>query len=182
VSRGGDSPKDPANALPTAFFIQDQVSVSKGKDKIQSFVVISGSKTRRFYCQDCNSLLAMAPAGFPMVGLHTQTLKRDTAWPALEMRHSLEHVKQNHDATVAACKSAGDNVPWQEKQYAPCCQFLCPVICAKTCCCCCKGTKVPELTGVDHKSITEIACEGTSCDDSTKIKAAAPGAVTMDRA
>jgi hypothetical protein len=110
----------------------------------------------------------MAPFGFPMIALHSQALK-GCQWPPLEARHSLEHIKEKHDEVVEKCKAAGDNVPWQDKQFAPCCKFLCPVICAKTCCAPCKGSKIPEFTAVNLKSITECAAKGTDCNENTEL-------------
>jgi hypothetical protein len=180
VSKGGDSPKDVAGALPGVFFIQDAVKIVKGADQIKPFLVVKGSKTRRYYCKSCNSALGFSPFGFPMVGLHPTGLK-GCEWPPLEARHSLEHSIMKHDEIVEKCKAAGDNVPWQDKQFAPCCKFLCPVICAKTCCAPCKGSKITEITAVRCESITEFATNGTDCDENTTIAVGMTSEVEMTR-
>ena len=179
-SRGGDSPLDVVGSLPTAFFVHNDVKLIKGKDNIQAFVVIAGSKTRRFYCKSCKTALAMAPAGFPMIGLQTITLKSNKSgtWPALEARHSLQQIKSKdkHDKMVVDCQNDGNNVPWHEEQYAPCFQFLCPVICAAICC---SKSTIPEITDVDYLGISEVAVPGTiDCSDSTNIHPIAMQAIS----
>ena len=178
VSLGGDSPLDAVGSLPEAFFLHSDVKLIKGKEDIQAFVVIAGSKTRRFYCKSCKTKLAIAPEGFPMIGLPTKTLKSNGGtWPPLEARHSLEQVenKDKHDELVKACQNDG-NVPWFEKQYAPCLPFLCPVICAKICC---STSTIPEITDVDYLTISEVAVPGAKdCNDSMIINLIGPETIS----
>tara|TARA_B100000795_G_C22665210_1_gene385718 strand:- start:453 stop:845 length:393 start_codon:yes stop_codon:yes gene_type:complete len=127
----------------------------------------------------------MSPEGFPMIGLNTTLFAQEEAITGpLAARHSLEHTTgELHEQLIKQCNDAQGDVQVSEKQYAPKCSFLCPVICAKTCCCCCKGSKIKVVTSKASASITEIVLpDGTPCDQNAALptNAGAPSSVSSD--
>ena len=129
------------------------------------------SKTIRFRCADCQTYIGMHPEGFPILALNPALADGLDVGP-VSARHSLKHcgTGELHSQMVSACQQAGDGVAVMEKQFAPCCSFLCPVICAKTCCALCCGSQAAALTGVKANSVTEVACpEATEMTPATVV-------------
>ena len=170
LASGGDGSLGEAGGKHCVIFKHSQISISKGADQIGCYKMTASSDTRRFYCKQCNSDLGMAPTALPMIAVSAGSLKPTTGtWGPIQARHSLKETGKRRQTFNEAIAKAPTQVPVVEGLFAPCCSFLCPMICAKTCCCCCNKSTIPEFTAINPKEITEITFANGICDDSSAI-------------
>jgi len=169
IQSGGDGSMGEAGGKHLLIFKHSQISIANGAKNIGCYKHTQGSATRRFYCKKCKSDLAMAPTALPMIAVSAGSFQVEGGWGPIQARHSLKETGGKHDAFMARIKEAPTQVQVVEGLFAPVCSFLCPMICAKTCCCCCNKSTIPEFTGVDPKSVTDITFADGTCDENSTL-------------